>query len=59
MSGNFTVVAAKQLAVQLRAGALPAKLAVVEERVVPAGRQRQRASWRRRLGGFDRRGASP
>ena len=38
VSGNFTVEAAKQLAVQLRAGALPAKLAVVEERVVPAGR---------------------
>ena len=30
--------AAKQLAVQLRAGALPANLAVVEERVVPVGR---------------------
>ena len=38
VSGNFTVEAAKQLAVQLRAGALPAKLAVVEERVVPSGR---------------------
>jgi protein-export membrane protein SecD len=38
VSGNFTVEAAKQLAVQLRAGALPAKLAVVEERVVPVGR---------------------
>jgi len=38
VSGKFTVEAAKQLAVQLRAGALPAKLAVVEERVVPAGR---------------------
>jgi preprotein translocase subunit SecD len=37
-SGNFTVEAAKQLAVQLRAGVLPAKLAVVEERVVPFGR---------------------
>jgi len=38
VSGNFTVEAAKQLAVQLHAGALPAKLAVVEERVVPIGR---------------------
>jgi protein-export membrane protein SecD len=38
VSGNFTVEAARQLAVQLRAGALPAKLAVVEERVVPSGR---------------------
>ena len=38
VSGNFTVEAVKQLAVQLRAGALPAKLAVVEERVVPSGR---------------------
>jgi protein-export membrane protein SecD len=38
VSGNFTVEAARQLAVQLRAGALPAKLAVVEERVVPVGR---------------------
>jgi len=38
VSGNFTVEAANQLVVQLRAGALPAKLAVVEERVVPAGR---------------------
>jgi len=38
VSGNFTVETAKQLAVQLRAGALPAKLAVVEERVVPLGR---------------------
>jgi preprotein translocase subunit SecD len=38
VSGNFTVADAQQLAVQLRAGALPAKLAVVEERVVPSGR---------------------
>jgi preprotein translocase subunit SecD len=38
VSGNFTVEDAKQLAVQLRAGALPAKLALIEERVVPAGR---------------------
>ena len=38
VSGNFTVEAVKQLAVQLRAGAMPAKLAVVEERVVPSGR---------------------
>jgi protein-export membrane protein SecD len=38
VSGNFTVEAAKQLAVQLRAGTLPAKLVVVEERVVPSGR---------------------
>ena len=38
VSGNFTVQDANQLAVQLRAGTLPAKLEVVEERVVPAGR---------------------
>jgi protein-export membrane protein SecD len=37
ISGNFTVNDAKQLAVQLRAGMLPAKLAVVMERVVPFG----------------------
>jgi preprotein translocase subunit SecD len=36
VSGNFTVGDAKQLAVQLRAGTLPAKLSVVMERVVPA-----------------------
>ena len=35
ISGNFTVNDAKRLAVQLRAGTLPAKLAVVMERVVP------------------------
>jgi preprotein translocase subunit SecD len=35
ISGNFTVQDAKQLAVQLRAGTLPAKLAIVMERVVP------------------------
>jgi preprotein translocase subunit SecD len=35
VSGNFTVEEAKQLAVQLRAGTLPAKLVVVEERTVP------------------------
>jgi preprotein translocase subunit SecD len=38
ISGNFTVEAARQLAVQLRGGALPARLSVVEERVVPAAR---------------------
>jgi preprotein translocase subunit SecD len=38
VSGNFTAEDARQLAVQLRAGALPAKLTVVEERVVPSGR---------------------
>jgi SecD/SecF fusion protein len=38
VSGNFTVEAAKQLAVQLRAGTLPAKLVVVEERAVPPSR---------------------
>jgi preprotein translocase subunit SecD len=37
ISGNFTVNDAKKLAVQLRAGTLPAKLAVVMERVVPFG----------------------
>jgi len=36
VSGNFTLDDAKQLAVQLRAGTLPAKLSVVMERVVPA-----------------------
>jgi len=35
VGGNFTVEQANQLAVLLRAGALPAKLTVVEERVVP------------------------
>ena len=40
VSGNFTVDGAKQLAVQLRAGALPAQLALVEERVAPSGRYR-------------------
>jgi protein-export membrane protein SecD len=38
VSGNFTVDSANQLAVQLRAGTLPAKLEIVEERVVPQGR---------------------
>jgi len=38
VSGNFTAEDAKQLAVQLRAGALPAKLVLVEERVVLLGR---------------------
>ena len=38
LSGNFTAEDAKQLAVQLRSGALPAKLLVVEERVVPSSR---------------------
>jgi preprotein translocase subunit SecD len=38
VSGNFTAEDARQLAVQLRAGALPAKLTGVEERVVPSGR---------------------
>ncbi|MBM3523204.1 MAG: protein translocase subunit SecD [Alphaproteobacteria bacterium] len=34
ISGNFTVASANELAVLLRAGALPAPLAIVEERVV-------------------------
>jgi preprotein translocase subunit SecD len=34
ISGNFTVETANQLAVQLRSGALPAKLTIVEERTV-------------------------
>ena len=38
VSGNFTVADAQHRAVQLRAGALPAKLAVVEERVMPSDR---------------------
>jgi SecD/SecF fusion protein len=38
VSGNFTVEDVQQLAVLFRAGAMPAKLAVVEERIVPAGR---------------------
>ncbi len=36
ISGNFTVDNANKLAVQLRSGALPTKLSVVEERVVGA-----------------------
>ena len=38
VSGNFTVEEARRLAVLLRAGSLPAKLTVAEERVVPSGR---------------------
>jgi preprotein translocase subunit SecD len=34
ISGNFTVETANQLAIQLRSGALPAKLTIVEERTV-------------------------
>ena len=34
ISGSFTVEAANQLAIQLRSGALPAKLTIVEERTV-------------------------
>jgi SecD/SecF fusion protein len=34
ISGNFTVESATQLAIQLRSGALPAKLTIVEERTV-------------------------
>ncbi len=34
ISGNFTVETATQLAIQLRSGALPAKLTIVEERTV-------------------------
>ncbi|MCB1457447.1 MAG: protein translocase subunit SecD, partial [Nitratireductor sp.] len=37
ISGNFTVESANNLAVQLRAGALPAKLDFIEERTVGAG----------------------
>jgi len=37
ISGNFTVQSAKDLAVLLRSGALPAPLAVIEERTVGAG----------------------
>jgi preprotein translocase subunit SecD len=37
ISGNFTVESANQLSVLLRAGALPAKLTVIEQRVVGAG----------------------
>jgi preprotein translocase subunit SecD len=37
ISGNFTVEAANNLAILLRAGALPAKLTVIEQRVVGAG----------------------
>ena len=36
ISGSFTVESANKLAVQLRSGALPAKLSVIEERVVGA-----------------------
>ena len=34
ISGSFTVESANQLAIQLRSGALPAKLTIVEERTV-------------------------
>jgi preprotein translocase subunit SecD len=34
ISGNFTVESANQLAIQLRSGALPAKLTIAEERIV-------------------------
>src|ERR1700752_4080581 len=37
ISGSFTVEAANNLAILLRAGALPAKLTVIEQRVVGAG----------------------
>src|SRR5204863_8755979 len=37
ISGNFTVQAANELALLLRAGALPAPLTVIEQRVVGAG----------------------
>jgi preprotein translocase subunit SecD len=37
ISGNFTVESANDLAILLRAGALPAPLTVIEERVVGAG----------------------
>ena len=37
ISGNFTVQSANDLAILLRAGALPAKLTVIEQRVVGAG----------------------
>src|SRR5260370_42629390 len=37
ISGNFTVESANNLAILLRAGALPAKLSVIEHRVVGAG----------------------
>ena len=37
ISGSFTVESANNLAILLRAGALPAKLTVIEQRVVGAG----------------------
>src|SRR5438874_742840 len=37
ISGNFTVESANNLGILLRAGALPAKLTVIEQRVVGAG----------------------
>jgi preprotein translocase subunit SecD len=37
ISGNFTVQSANDLSILLRAGALPAKLTIIEERVVGAG----------------------
>src|SRR5215468_586877 len=37
ISGSFTVETAHQLAIQLRSGALPAKLTIVEERTVGPG----------------------
>jgi preprotein translocase subunit SecD len=38
VSGTFTADHVEQLAVLLRAGAMPARLAVVGERIVPSGR---------------------
>ena len=45
ISGNFTVAQANDLAVLLRAGALPAKLTVVEERTVGPGLTWRPGSW--------------
>ena len=41
ISGSFTVETANQLAIQLRSGALPAKLTVVEERTVGPSPRRE------------------
>ena len=54
ISGNFTVQTANDLAILLRAGSLPAKLTIVEERTVGPSlgarldprRHHRRRSWR-------------
>ena len=47
MSGNFTVEDVQQLAVLFRAGAMPAKLTVMEEWIVPSDPLALSRGWRR------------